>query len=37
MNVLCSEFDYVSLLATDSRGKAYNVRTRSMDIRDFMG
>ena len=37
VNVLSSEFDYVSLLATDSRGKAYNVRTRSMDIRDFMG
>jgi TldD protein len=34
---LSSHFDYVSVLASDSKGKAYSVRTRSMDIRDFMG
>jgi len=34
---LSSHFDYVSVLATDSKGKAFGVRTRSMDIRDFMG
>jgi len=34
---LSAHFDYVSVLATDSKGKAFGVRTRSMDIRDFMG
>jgi TldD protein len=34
---LSAHFDYVSVLATDSKGKSYGVRTRSMDIRDFMG
>jgi len=34
---LSQHFEYVSVLATDSKGKAFGVRTRSMDIRDFMG
>ncbi len=34
---LSTHFDYVSVLATDSKGKAFGVRTRSMDIRDYMG
>jgi len=37
VNELCDQFDYASVLATDSVGKAFSVRTRSMDIRDFMG
>ena len=34
---LSTHFDYVSVLATDCKGKAFGVRSRSMDIRDFMG
>lgn len=37
IDTLKSDYDYVSVLATDSHGKAYGVRTRSMDIREFMG
>ncbi|TFG83124.1 MAG: hypothetical protein E4G74_01680, partial [Erysipelotrichales bacterium] len=36
VRILSPDFDYLSVLASDTAGKMYQVRTRSSDMRDFM-
>ena len=36
IRILTPDYDYLSVLASDTAGKMYQVRTRSSDMRDFM-
>jgi TldD protein len=36
ISILSSDYDYLSVLASDTVGKMYQVRSRSSDMRDFM-
>ncbi len=36
VGILSPDYDYLSVLASDTAGKMYQVRTRSSDMRDFM-